>query len=197
MDTQIGRLLASMDATVRDNTYVIFLGDNGTSGGQVRAPFQNGRAKGTIYQGGVNTPLIITGPGIEPGFEPDALVNSSDLFVTIMEMAGIDPDETVPGDVVHDSVSFFPVLSDPNGSSPRDWVYVDEFFGGFAGVETADYAMRNERYKLLRFEGEEEFYDLQDDPFEHENLLVGELSAEQQAEYLTLQEQIATLRNSE
>jgi hypothetical protein len=74
---------------------------------------------------------------------------------------------------------------------------VDEFFGGFAGVETADYAMRNERYKLLRFEGEEEFYDLQDDPFEHENLLVGELSAEQQAEYLTLQEQIATLRNSE
>jgi arylsulfatase A-like enzyme len=197
MDTQIGRLLASMDAAVRDNTYVIFLGDNGTSGGQVRAPFQNGRAKGTIYQGGVNTPLIITGPGIGPGAEPDALVNSSDLFVTIMEMAGIDPEETVPGDVVHDSVSFFPVLSDPSGPSPRDWVYVDEFFGGFAGVETADYAMRNERYKLLRFEGEEEFYDLQDDPFEHENLLVGELSADQQAEYLTLQEQIATLRSSE
>ena len=55
MDTQIGRLLASMDDDVRDNTYVIFLGDNGTSGGQVRAPFQNGRAKGTVYEGGVNT----------------------------------------------------------------------------------------------------------------------------------------------
>ena len=54
-----------------------------------------------------------------------------------------------------------------------------------------------ERYKLLRFDGEEEFYDLQNDPFEHENLLVGELSADQQAEYLTLQEQIATLRSSE
>jgi hypothetical protein len=94
-------------------------------------------------------------------------------------------------------VSFLPVLSDPDGPSPRDWVYVDEFFGGFAGVETADYAMRNERYKLLRFEGEEEFYDLQDDPFEHENLLGAELSAAERAEYLALQQQIAELRASE
>lgn len=29
--------------------------------------------------------------------------------------------------------------------------------------ETADYAMRNARYKLLRSDGEEEFYDLQND----------------------------------
>jgi len=197
MDTQIGRLLASMDDTVRDNTYVIFLGDNGTSGGQVRAPFQNGRAKGTIYEGGVNTPLIITGPGIEPGTVPDALVNSSDLFLTIMEMAGIDPDETIPDDVTHDSVSFMPVLSNPEGPSPRDWIYVDEFFGGFAGVETADYAMRNERYKLLRFDGNEEFYDLDVDPYEHIDLLAGELSSEERVEYLALREEISRLRSSE
>ena len=36
MDTQIGRLLGSMDANVRDNTYVIFLGDNGTAVANVR-----------------------------------------------------------------------------------------------------------------------------------------------------------------
>ena len=197
MDTQIGRLLGSMDEDVRDNTYVIFLGDNGTSGGQVRSPFRNGRAKGTIYEGGVNTPLIITGPGIEPGSVPDALVNSSDLFLTIMEMAGIDPDETVPNDVTHDSISFMPVLANPDTPSPREWVYADEFFGGFAGVETADYAMRNERYKLLRFDGVEEFYDLQEDPYEHENLLSGELSAEERAQYEALREQIAELRASE
>jgi arylsulfatase B len=197
MDTQIGRLLASMDDDVRDNTYVIFLGDNGTSSGQVRAPFRNGRAKGTIYEGGVNTPLIITGPGLKAGAVPDALVNSADLFVTIMEMAGIDPDETVPDDVRHDSVSFIPVLQNPYARSPRDWIYSDEFFGGFAGVETADYAMRNERYKLLRFDGEEEFYDLQVDPFEHNNLMARELSAAQTAEYRSLQTQIAELRASE
>ncbi len=197
MDTQIGRMLASLEPEVRDNTYVIFLGDNGTGGGTVRAPFQAGRAKGTIYEGGVNTPLIITGPGIEPGSVPDALVNSADLFTTIMEIAGIDPDQTVPDDVTHDSISFLPVLSNPDGPSPRDWIYVDEFFGGFAGVETADYAMRNDRYKLLRFDGNEEFYDLDADPYEHENLLSGELSAGEQVEYESLREQVSTLRSSE
>lgn len=197
MDTQIGRLLASMGDDVRDNTYVIFLGDNGTSGGQVRAPFQNGRAKGTIYEGGVNTPLIITGPGVEAGAVPEALVNSADLFTTIMEMAGIDPSETVPSEVTYDSVSFMSVLANPEAPSPRDWIYVDEFFGNFAGVETADYAMRNERYKLLRFDGKEEFYDLAVDPYEHTDLLDGELSSEERAEYLVLQEEISRLRSSE
>ena len=57
--------------------------------------------------------------------------------------------------------------------------------------------MRNERYKLLRFDGAEEFYDLQEDPYEHENLLMGELSTEERSEYLSLREQISTLRNSE
>ncbi|MFL2553309.1 MAG: sulfatase-like hydrolase/transferase [Candidatus Rariloculaceae bacterium] len=202
MDTQIGRLLGSMDAPVRDNTYVIFLGDNGTTGGNVtggnvRAPFRNGRAKGTIYEGGVNTPLIITGPGIEPGTVPDALVNASDLFVTIMEMAGIDVQATVPDEVTYDSVSFMPVLADADTPSPRDWLYVDEFFGGFAGVESADYAMRNERYKLLRFNGEEEFYDLQNDPYEYENLLSGDLTTAERIEYETLRDQITELRASE
>ena len=197
MDTQIGRLLGSMDAPVRDNTYVIFLGDNGTTDGNVRAPFRNGRAKGTIYEGGVNTPLIITGPGIEPGTVPDALVNASDLFVTIMEMAGIDVQATVPEEVIHDSVSFMPVLADADTPSPRDWLYADMFLGGFAGVESADYAMRNERYKLLRFDGEEEFYDLQNDPYEYENLLSGDLTTAERIEYETLRDQITELRASE
>ena len=197
MDTQIGRLLGSMDANVRDNTYVIFLGDNGTAVANVRAPFRNSRAKGTIYEGGVNTPLIITGPGIESGTVADALVNSSDFFGTIMEMAGIDAQETVPRDVTHDSISFMPVLADADAPSPRDWLYADAFFGGFAGVETADYAMRNERYKLLRFDGEEEFYDLQNDPYEYENLLGGDLTTAERVEYEKLREQITELRASE
>ncbi len=114
-----------------------------------------------------------------------------------MEMAGIDPDQTVPNKVTHDSVSFLSVLSKPEGPSQREWLYADEFFGAFAGVETADYTMRNTRYKLLRFEGEEEFYDLQEDPYEYENLLAGELSAQEHAEYRALQQQLLMLRNSE
>ena len=197
MDTQIDRLLATLDADVRENTYVIFMGDNGTYDPVVSAPFRHGYAKGTIYEGGVNVPLIITGPGIERGGVSEALVNSTDLFATIMEMAGVDPDEAVPDEVRHDSVSFFAALSDPDAPSRRDWIYADEFFGGFDGVETADYAMRAARYKLLRFEGREEFYDLHADPYEYDDLLRGALSAEQRAAYEALKAEILLLRGSE
>ena len=196
MDTQIGRLLASIEPEVLENTFLIFLGDNGTSNGNVTAPFQAGRAKGAVYQGGVNVPFIVTGPGVQRGAVSEALVNSADLFVTIMEMAGIDPAETIPADVTHDSVSFLATLSDST-ASPRDWVYADEFFGGFAGVETADYAMRDTRYKLLRIDGVEEFYDLESDPYEHDNLLAGELSAGERAAYSMLQAEVEKLRSSE
>ena len=195
MDTQIGRLLASIAPDVLENTYVLFLGDNGTQSGNVTAPFQDGRAKGTVYQGGVNVPFIVTGPGVQRGAVSEALVNSTDLFVTIMEMAGIDPAETIPASVTHDSVSFLETLSDPT-ASPRDWVYADEFFGGYEGVETADYAIRDERYKLMRFEGVEEFYDLRADPYEHHDLLGGALSVEQRAAYAALKAEVETLRSS-
>ena len=196
MDTQIGRLLAALDPGVRENTYVIFMGDNGTYGPVVSPPVRPDRAKGTIYEGGVNVPLIVTGPGVAGGGVSEALVNSTDLFATVMEMAGVDPEAAVPPDVTHDSVSFLPVLSDPGGPSAREWIYADEFFGGFGGVETADYAMRNSRYKLLRFEGREEFYDLHEDPFEYENLLEDRLSGREDAEYRSLKEQIRELRGS-
>ena len=196
MDAQIGRMLASLAPDVRENTYVIFMGDNGTAGGSVTAPFETGRAKGSVYQGGVSVPFIVTGPGVQRGAVSDALVNSADLFATIMEMAGIDPARTIPAEVTYDSVSFLETLANPAVSS-REWAYVDEFFGGFAGVETADYAMRNERYKLLRFNGVEEFYDLEADPYEHDDLLAGELSSEEREEYLALREEIARLRSSE
>ena len=195
MDTQIGRLLASIEPEVLENTFVIFMGDNGTPSGSVTAPFQPGRAKGAVYQGGVNVPFIVTGPGVQRGEVSEALVNSTDLFVTIMELAEIDPAETIPADVTHDSVSFLSTLSDPT-ASPREWVYADEFFGGFEGVETADYAMRDNRYKLLRIDGVEEFYDLESDPYEHDNLLAGELSSEERTAYGALQAEVEKLRDS-
>ncbi len=196
MDTEIARLLDSLEPDVRDNTYVIFMGDNGTYDPVVSAPFRRGRAKGTIYEGGVNVPLIVSGPGIERGGVSEALVNSTDLFATILEMAGVDAAAAVPEGVTVDSVSFIASLADPDGPSARDWIYADEFFGGFDGVDGADYAMRNHRYKLLRFEGVEEFYDLEADPYEYNDLLEGDLTANERAEYEALRAEIHRLRSS-
>lgn len=200
MDTQIGRLLASMDPAVRENTYVIFVGDNGSvmyRGHPEGTPFPVGQGKATIYQGGIHVPLIITGPGVAQGATSDALVNTTDLFATIIEMAGLDKAAVVPDDVVTDSISFFEALSNPEGGSPREWLYVDRFLDSPSGRENADYAMANERYKFMRVRGNEEFYDLQEDPFETDNLLLGELSSQEQTQYQALKDQLIQLRNSE
>jgi len=197
MDTQIGRVLASIEPEVRENTYVIFLGDNGTIGRWISPPFDSARAKSTIFQGGVNVPLLITGPGVARGAESQALVNSSDLFFTIMEMAGIDPANTVPDEITTDSVSFFSTLSDADTPSPREWIYADVFGGGHPGVADANYAIRDARYKLLRHEGLEQFYDLIDDPYENRDLLTRNLSGREHAAYQDLSERVHQLRNSE
>ncbi len=112
-------------------------------------------------------------------------------------MAEVSVDEVVPDGVTLDSVSIVPYLSNPASPSRRDWVYADVFSGSFLGVANANYAMRNDRYKLLRHEGSEEFYDLDHDPYEHDNLLEGTMSADEQAQYESLRDQIQALRESD
>jgi len=194
LDSEIERLLGSLSPEVRANTYVIFMGDNGSGGRSARPPVVMGKAKGSVYQGGVNVPLFVTGPGVAKG-SSQALVNSSDIFLTIMEMAGIDSDETVPGHVTLDSVSFMSYLEDPSTASIRDYVYADEFEGNFAGIPDAKYAVRNAEYKLLHEDGSFEFYNLIEDPYENDNLLDGELSEHEQAQFDALTVLVTELRS--
>lgn len=196
LDVEIERLLDSLAPDVRENTYVIFLGDNGSSRGSVRPPVEPSKAKGTLYQGGVNVPLMIAGPGVKQGVSK-ALVNSTDLFTTILEMAGIDPAHTVPQLVPLDSVSVMPYLENPDADSIRDFAYADVFAGNHAGVEAGDFAIRGERYKLYRRRGTFEFYDLADDPYEKTDLLQGDLSDSERSRHDWLLVRATELRAGE
>jgi len=173
MDTEIGRLVAAIDPA---HTYVFFLGDNGTPGQASEAPFLGSHAKGTMYEGGVNVPLIVRGPGVAAG-ESQALVSSTDLFATCAELAGVTAS-------AEDSVSFVPCLGDP-GAAVRTTVYAERFTNGAVSFPAPDHeqAIRDGRYKLIRRQAggvAEEFYDLLVDPFETSNLLPG-LDASEQA----------------
>jgi len=196
MDTQIAKVLNSMSDEQRANTYVIFMGDNGSTRNTITEPFRASASKGSIYQGGVNVPLIVSGPGVKHGVSK-ALVNSTDLFSTILELAGIDAASSVPENVALDSTSIVPYLTDPNADSIREFVYADVFAGNFAGIADANYAMRNQRYKLLRHQGNFEFYDLQNDPYETKNLLEGTLTTAEQEQYDRLNTELTRLRSSE
>ena len=182
MDTEIGRLLDALDPRDLDNTYVIFLGDNGSASRVVSPPFEAGRSKGTVYQGGINVPLIIAGPDVSSASVSKALANSVDLFATILELADAGNDPSLET-VIVDSTSLAPVLGDP-AVAVREFAYA-ELFGQLTGEIADKRAIRNDRYKLVMdlHSDTEEFYDLSLDPFERNDLLKESLSVEAQRNY--------------
>jgi arylsulfatase B len=192
MDTEIGRLLEDIGEEELANTFVIFMGDNGTENSVISPPFVNGKAKATVYQGGVSVPFIITGPGLEAGSSNNELANSVDVFATVLELAGSDAATTKPEGVFLDTVSMVPILS--GGRSLRDFNYADHFGATRTGASD-ERAIRNARYKLIqdRVKDTEELYDLVDDPYEQNDLLQGEPTAETTEHYESLKARIEAL----
>ena len=129
LDTEIGRLLDSMDPEVRARTMVIFLGDNGSPGVITVQPFVPSHAKGTVYDGGINVPMIVTGPMVQaPGRVSHGLVNTTDLLATVAKVADVDLAEVLPAGTVHDSVDFLPYLVSPQlEGSLREYLFAEHF----------------------------------------------------------------------
>jgi arylsulfatase A-like enzyme len=185
MDTEIGRLLLSINAATTD---VIFIGDNGTPGGVIQAPYNSTRAKDTLYEGGIRVPLIVKGPSVVAGGRTsDELVHAVDLFSTVLEMASVP----LPSTVTLDSQSLKPILA--NQSESRTRLYSEQF--DQAATTTGGRAIRDDRYKLIRLNtGSDEFYDLQTDPAEATNLF-STMSATQQAHYYRLRFNLGAYSN--
>lgn len=166
MDTEIGRLINGMSQEERDNTVIIFIGDNGTPAEVVQVHASN-RAKGSVYQGGVNVPLIISGKNVTRINETeDDLINTTDLFATIANIAGINTNN------INDSKNFSDLLTIGN-SEIRTYTFTEaERESGIS-----DYAIRNTTHKYILFDdGDEALYDLNGNPFENQNLLNNSLS---------------------
>lgn len=83
MDNEVGLLLADLEKKgMRDNTIIIFIGDNGRC---------NIRGKGYLYEPALHLPLIVNWPAkITGGKKDKRLVASVDVAATILEAAGIE-----------------------------------------------------------------------------------------------------------
>ena len=172
MDTEIGRLLASVDLA---KTTVIFLGDNGTPGQVLQAPFPSGHGKDTLYEGGIRVPLIIRGPDVvSPNRTAEGFAHVVDIYSTILELAGISVADTVSAGITLDSSSLLPVLQNQTASPSR--LYAEEFDTNSPNL--GGRVLRDDHYKIIRkATGTDEFYDLQADPYENTNLLAGGVNA--------------------
>ena len=121
LDQQVGELLARLTTLgLRENTLVMFAGDNGSYG--VTTQMRDGRevtgGKGSPADTGAWVPLLASWPGVVPaGSVYEGLVDFTDLLPTCLELAGATPHAGVDG------VSFAPQLAGQPGQ-PREWVFV-------------------------------------------------------------------------
>lgn len=184
MDYEIGRLLNSMTEAERENLIIFFLGDNGSPNQVAQPPYSRRTAKGTVYQGGVNTPLFIAGKGVTRTGRDANLVNGTDLFATIASLAGANTNE------IHDSKSMVELFT--TDKHLRDFQYSE--MRNNDGSE--NWTIRNTEYKLtINTAKEDEMYDMINDPYEQVNLLENTLSAEAQAAKTILEAELRVIRN--
>ena len=96
VDSDFGDVLKELDKRgLRDNTVVVYMGDNGAA---------LLRGKGTLYESGLNVPLVVNGPGIARGVVSDELISGEDILPTFLGIAGVPVPQNVTGR------SFLPIL---------------------------------------------------------------------------------------
>src|SRR5262245_57535088 len=170
MDKLIGRLVATLDQLgIRENTLILFVGDNGTGAGTKSMMGDKVviGGKGSTTETGMHVPLIASWPGkIAKGKVTSDLVDSTDFLPTICEAAGV----TIPADFKLDGRSFLPHLRGESGQA-REWIYS---WYSPRGEPLREFAF-NSKYKLYRTG---ELYDLTVDPAEKRPLTVASLSGD-------------------
>ena len=174
MDKLVGRIVAELEAQgLRENTLIIFTGDNGTD--KPIVSLMDGREvageKGKMTNGGTRVPLIANLPGQVKPAVSDALVDFSDFLPTICDYAGVEIAEKYQP---LDGQSFLPqLLGQP--SEPREWIYC--WYSRTGKIESAEVFARNQRYKVYQ---NGDFFDVENDVLEMNPLSIEVLSDDQQ-----------------
>ena len=171
LDTGVGMVLAKLtELGIEDNTYVIYSSDHGHSvNASVNLPLSHG--KGTLWEGGMRVPLIISGPGIAPGSASDVRTVSLDLYPTFAALAGAT--DTLPGDI--EGGDLLPVLmNEGDGEIQRNREEIAFHFAQPSGQPNSRAAssVYLDDYKLVMFYDNDEFhlFNITEDPAEQTDL---------------------------
>jgi len=163
MDKLVGKLVKALDSLkMRQNTIIVFVGDNGTAAeGASRATVQGKKLsgkKGDMLECGSLVPWIVNWKGGgQSGKVIDDLVDATDWMPTFAALTGAK----LPGNVIldgksfvpQDGKSFAPQLKGEKGT-PREWIFME--LGN-------QWYVREEKWKLNRAN---ELFDMRNAPFE-------------------------------
>lgn len=173
IDDNVGRLMAKLtDWGIERNTVLIFMTDNGGTGG-VRV-FNAGMhgSKGTPWQGGTRVPLFVRWTGAWSPREVKTLAGAIDLFPTLAEITRAE----IPPVLRLDGRSLLPLIERPNSLWPDRYLFThvgrwDK--GKAAQSKYAQCRVRNARFSLISLGPEEnwQLFDLWNDPGEKKNVI--------------------------
>lgn len=170
------------DLNISDSTIVIFTSDHGC-----HFKTRNSEYKRTCHEGAVHIPLIIKGPGFEGGKEINELVGLIDLPPTILNIAGISKPSQMQGNYLQDLIA----------GKVEEWpeeifIQISESHVGRAiRTKKWKYSVRaphkigfvHSKSKTYR---EDFLYDLENDPYEKNNLV-------ESADYIDIRAKLAEL----
>jgi arylsulfatase A-like enzyme len=167
VDEGVGMLLAELEKKgVLDDTFILFLGDNGFFFGEHGL----GAERRFAYEEGIRTAFFARHPRlIRPGTVVDAMVLALDIAPTLVELGGGRPGAQIQGR------SVLPLLRRPR--VPWRKSFLVEYYNESAWpwiVGMSYKAVRTEDAKLIHWvhkDGVDELYDLARDPYEIQNVI--------------------------
>ncbi|QDV23517.1 sulfatase-like hydrolase/transferase [Aureliella helgolandensis] len=157
IDIQIGRVLDKLDAMGElDNTYVIYTADHGMAVGR-----HGLQGKQNLYEHTWRVPLVVKGPGIQPGSRAPGNVYLLDTLATLCDLAGVEPPASNEG------ISFKPVLE------RQQDVVRDVLYGAYCGgTKPGMRCVRKGDWKLIQYDvldhtvQEKQLFNLAENPLE-------------------------------
>lgn len=204
IDHNVGRMLAKLDELgLADDAIVVFTADHGpcpsaTVDKEIRWNAGLRGLKGTMYEGGIRTAVLLRYPGkFAAGCDLDRLANPIDWLPTFASICGAE----VPTDRAIDGVDLSPLLLGQTALS--DWP--DRLVGmqwhrGDVPQRGRNATMIGQRYKWYSPEltGRDELYDLVEDPSESRDISAEhpELVAEYKAAYDAWFDDVCSTRGS-
>ena len=196
-DTEVERLFNQMrEAGMGEDAMWILTGDHGQGLG---AHEWFGHSK-QIYNAQLHVPLLIWLSDSRHPIEVNRIVEHVDLLPTVAELVGMTTEQVMP----IQGGSLVPYLNGGSPSDPKRFAFAERSRyakakptrRGKGNYEPGSrYALQDKRFKYQLFtEGEDEFYDLDADPYEMNNLIgVEELANDREPMLEALQELIRTL----
>lgn len=186
VDEQVGRIVQYLKENGElDNTIIVFVSDHGDMMG-AHGLMEKGHA--LHYEETLKVPLLFWNPDLRERQSKEQLVSLVDLLPTLADLVGVDIESEVDGR------SFASILSQHEQGHTREHIIAETFRlaeeqsghrgggdGKYVPIEQLDMcgskdqmniSIRsvNEKY-IFRWNGEDEYYNLSEDPYENINLI--------------------------